>query len=275
MKLLRGFIAFIVGFLILYFLNQRQISQYQINRVRLETSKVTYPVKITQISDFHSNKSIDLDELVKDIKSFDPDFIAITGDIIDRNNTSLDVATDLLTRLADLNIEIFYVTGNHELDHNLYDNLVVKLRDLNIEYLDNNYKSIRANNENINVIGLSYVQTTRKSTEVEAYKKLINRIENDNLTILLRHSPAYLEDLLESKESFVLAGHTHGGQVRLPLIGSIFSSGQGFFPKLDKGIYQVKEAQVHVDSGLGNTFLPIRLLNPVQISNISILPKTD
>ncbi|MCF6465949.1 phosphoesterase, partial [Clostridium sp. Cult2] len=65
---------------------------------------------------------------------------------------------------------------------------------------------------------------------------------------------------------------THGGQVRLPIIGAIISPGQGLFPKFDKGVFKINKTILYIDSGLGNSILPIRFFNRVQISNITINP---
>lgn len=69
---------------------------------------------------------------------------------------------------------------------------------------------------------------------------------------------------------FIFSGHTHGGQVRLPLIGALISPGEGFFPNYDSGEFPYKNGIIYVDSGSGNTFLPLRFLNPIGFSNITI-----
>lgn len=69
----------------------------------------------------------------------------------------------------------------------------------------------------------------------------------------------------------ILSGHTHGGQVRIPFIGALVAPDQGFFPKLEKGIYEFGTNQfLYIDSGLGTSVAPIRFLNQSQLSVIKI-----
>ena len=58
--------------------------------------------------------------------------------------------------------------------------------------------------------------------------------------------------------------------MRFPIIGSLISPGEGFLPDFDKGVYPFRNGIIYVDSGLGNTFLPLRFLNPIGYSNIEI-----
>jgi predicted MPP superfamily phosphohydrolase len=69
----------------------------------------------------------------------------------------------------------------------------------------------------------------------------------------------------------ILSGHTHGGQVRFPLIGALVVPDQGFFPKFDKGAFNLGgNRHLYIDSGLGTSRLPVRFLNQSQISLIKI-----
>ncbi len=59
--------------------------------------------------------------------------------------------------------------------------------------------------------------------------------------------------------------------MRLPFIGAIIAPGQGYFPKYDKGIFELGNNTIlYIDSGLGNSVFPIRAFNRIQISNITI-----
>lgn len=70
----------------------------------------------------------------------------------------------------------------------------------------------------------------------------------------------------------ILSGHTHGGQVRLPLVGTVIAPGEGLFPKFDKGMFNLNNGSLlYIDSGVGTSKLPIRLLNRSQMSLIKIV----
>jgi len=57
-----------------------QISNFKINRVELQTENLDKEIRITQITDFHSNDRVDLGGIIESVRLFDPHFIALTGD---------------------------------------------------------------------------------------------------------------------------------------------------------------------------------------------------
>lgn len=63
-----------------------------------------------------------------------------------------------------------------------------------------------------------------------------------------------------------MCGHTHGGQIRLPLIGALYQPGGDWFPKVSKGAYTDGDATLFVDSGVGVTGPPLRLFNQSQVT---------
>ena len=70
----------------------------------------------------------------------------------------------------------------------------------------------------------------------------------------------------------VLTKSLKGMKLGMPnsILGALVSPGEGFFPSFDKGVYPYKNGIIYVDSGLGNTFLPLRFLNKIGYSNIEI-----
>ena len=69
----------------------------------------------------------------------------------------------------------------------------------------------------------------------------------------------------------VLAGHTHGGQIRLPFIGGLVAPDQGFFPKYTDGFYTVEDTTMIVSRGLGNSIIPIRTFNRPELVVIKLV----
>ena len=100
---------------------------------------------------------------------------------------------------------------------------------------------------------------------------LYENISEKEYNLLLSHSPNKPINYLNKNIDLILSGHTHGGQVRIPIIGGVLAPGQGLFPKYDKGLYKIGNTSLYIDSGLGNSLLPIRMFNRVQISNIEVL----
>lgn len=169
-----------------------------------------------------------------------------------------------MKRAKSINSNVFFVPGNHEDRNPLYPKLSLKIRSLGITILNNRSTTIGINQEQVNISGVEF------QVSQEEYNKVLKDINSDNFTILLSHTPNKPMEYLTGEEDLILSGHTHGGQVRLPLIGPVIAPGQGLFPKFDKGILMLKNATLYIDSGLGNRLLPVRLFNRVQISNIMV-----
>ena len=68
----------------------------------------------------------------------------------------------------------------------------------------------------------------------------------------------------------VLAGHAHGGQVRLPFIGGLIAPGQGLFPEYDAGCYAIEDMKMIVSRGIGNSVIPLRINNRPEIVVIDL-----
>lgn len=255
----------VVLVLVLLIYNYIQISKFQINNVRLHSDKVTSQVKITQITDFHSNENINLDKLLEDIKGFKPDLILLTGDIIDKGTDDFDLVFKLLEGLKRITENVYFVSGNHETNNRLEDEFYAGLEDLGVSILDNKIERIRINDDSINLLGLPFY--ANKSD----FDSLYDKMSHEEYNLLLSHSPNKPIEYLNEDIDLILSGHTHGGQVRLPIIGSVIAPGQGWFPKYDKGLFSLGDTYLYIDSGLGNSVLPIRMFNRVQLSNIEIL----
>ena len=267
MKLVRKILIFIIIIIIAYLYNRNQIKNFKVIDLKLSSKKIVNTMRITQISDFHSNDRINLQKLGDEIQQFNPHFIVLTGDTIDRNDDNLHTSIQLIETLNSLNTPIYFIMGNHEWDNILYEDLKTEMLSRNVIVLEDNSSTIEIDGNMVNIIGL------RDSPEIELdfnYQVITNNLNLDYYNLLLIHSPNSVAKLVRASEDLILSGHTHGGQIRFPLLGPIIAPGQGFFPELDKGLYEINNSTLYIDSGLGNSFMTIRLLNPVQFTNITI-----
>ena len=81
--------------------------------------------------------------------------------------------------------------------------------------------------------------------------ELISPKKGDDFTILLTHNPIYFETYMEWGADLTLAGHIHGGMIRLPIVGGVFSPDKTFFPLYDKGNYPLESKKMIVSVGIG------------------------
>lgn len=263
MKILLAAVVFLIA---LFIYNYIQISKFYVNQPTFHSSKLNEDLKITQITDFHGNTLIDKEKLMKEVKEFNPHIIVFTGDMIDFKTDDIEGTLDLIQRMYEINNNTFFIIGNHELRNKKGHEFISGLESIGVTVLDNEEKIMKINEEEINIIGLSFFATK------DDYESTIEGINENNFILLLSHSPNRPMSYLSGIEDLILSGHTHGGQVRLPIIGPIIAPGQGLFPEYDKGSFELGNTILYIDSGLGNSLFPIRFFNRVQISNITIKP---
>lgn len=229
-------------------------------RIGLFSDKVKDPIKITHISDFHSNVVENLDELLGKIRDFNPDLIFLTGDMIDYpTKEKIERTMYFLQRLNELGIKTYYVSGNHEEVSRDSEVFYEKIKNLGITKLDNDGEFVEIGDNKIYIYGITYW-----GSNFDNFKP------DQSLNLVLAHFSKKVRDNYRKDIDFIFSGHTHGGQVRAPFIGALVAPGEGYFPDFDRGIFDFENSKIYVESGLGNTFLPLRFLNPISYSNITI-----
>ncbi|UPA31286.1 metallophosphoesterase [Terrisporobacter glycolicus] len=240
--------------------------------------------KILQISDLHSKEfGTNNEKLINSIKEINPDLILVTGDMFTVSDISIDmneeelVSYQLLSKLA-TNYKIVYVSGNHEegkdiiyngddyrtrdrSKNNAYNRYRSKLESLGVTFVENS--SLQYYNDFINIYGVYF-----DSMEKNEYYQSIN-LDKTKFNIMLCHDPKYFDTFANMGFDLVLSGHVHGGIIRIPLVGGLFSPDRTFFPKYDKGIYKINNSYMNVSTGLGDSILK-RVFNPPEI-NVIIL----
>lgn len=253
----------IVTGLLIY--NNDQTSNFKTNRLHIPSTKVDGDIRIAQVTDFHSNHRIDLDRLRNEIRDFRPHLIALTGDLVDHKTEDLATALKLVDTLQSFGVPIYFVEGNHDIVNRHRKELLRELADREIVVLNNSHREILIDNQPIDIYGAEFY------IEEYNYQSMLRNLKSDRLNILLSHSPVKPSWYADGKVDLILSGHTHGGQVRLPFVGGVVSPGQGIFPELDKGLVELPEGtMLYIDSGLGNSVLPIRFMNQVQITMITL-----
>ena len=237
--------------------------------ININTDKIPldHRLKILQISDYHDSPSIDIKERVLSIlKAERPDLVVITGDLLDERRTvSLKNIDLLVTEMAEINNDIYFVTGNHEWGNRNKNTLIKRLNNLGIRVLNNSSTVFEKENIQCNIVGIDDFYTHHSDL-----RKAFDGVDKSLYTILLSHAPdvAWRE---KPPVDIILSGHTHGGQIRFPLLGAIIAPGQGLMPRYDKGLFHMdNKFFLYIDSGLGTSRIPVRFLNRSQISVITI-----
>lgn len=227
-------------------------------------------VTLLQISDFHGSSSENMvQRLVKAAENVGPDVVVVTGDLVDRSTVDFGNVYALVRKLHSICPNIFFVSGNHEWSNDHRKELFEKLSDLGVVILNNKGTAFNSRGVDINLCGVDDAYRHRDNIA-----KAMKGVNSRKFTILLSHSPRIRDRLGQYSPDMILCGHTHGGQVRLPVIGAVIAPGEGLLPAYDKGMFKLNNgSKLYIDSGVGTSKLPLRFLNRSQVSVIRITGK--
>jgi len=207
---------------------------------------------------------------VDTILKLNPDLVFIDGDHIDNSGSNLNELSflDPFKELA-ASIPTYAVHGNHEYGigspdpkHYTEDKSLETRRymeKLGIRYLVNEL-------EEVNVASSSFYLYGQDSwwSGNANWHALENRTK-DLDTIVLSHNPLAAREVQEKNIDFIMFGHTHGGQIRLPFIGPILRVDYSFPESWDKGWFTVGNTKAYTTSGMGESVTRARLFNIPEI----------
>lgn len=104
-------------------------------------------------------------------------------------------------------------------------------------------------------------------------KKRLGKIDNREYNILLVHTPFFFDGYSKWGADLVLAGHVHGGIIRLPIKGGLLSPNREFFPKYDLGEYNMGKSTMILSKGLGGSKVLPRVNCKPEIVEITLKSK--
>ena len=195
-----------------------------------------------------------------------PDVILLLGDFIGerfnwkRKNASPEAIAAILKELKSAR-GVFAVLGNHDWWHG-GDAVRKALEDVGIKVLENESAELSVNGKKLNLIGLPDRITRGRMLNTGGLPDAALP------AIVLSHNPDYFEELKLPYE-FMLAGHTHGGQVQLPWIGALIVPSK-YGAKYASGFFEDGGRKLFVTRGTGTSIIKARFLCPPEIAVITI-----
>lgn len=232
--------------------------------------------KIVQLSDAHSEITPGLVNAIEEEK---PDLIVCTGDMTDDDGNSFFPTIHLIKNITDI-APVFMVTGNHDVARSDFSELEKELSKIGAEFLRNERIVLQRDDEYIALSGIDDPAALNEKTineRVRSSAKELGRF--DGYEILLFHRANLFELLDGYGFNLVLAGHMHGGQIRLPKIGGMVSpktsilSDKMLRPKYFAGAYTYSDMTMLVSRGLGNPMLLPRIFNRPELLSITLRSK--
>ena len=257
-----------------------ELERHALTTVRQTVSVKNLPTafhgfKIAQLSDFHYR---DFDEpyfvehAVRQVNLLKPDLVALTGDFItasrvpgSRRTPGAD-ADECASILAGIRCPLRFSTlGNHDMIQPV--DVLQALRIHGLNPLNNEHEPIDVRGDRLWIAGLADAYF-----DIPNLAATIPKRKPSEPLILLGHEPDFADTVSQyAPVDLMLAGHTHGGQVRLPMMPPLFLPGMGV--KYVHGMFRLRgNTQLYVNRGLGTMHLPFRLNCPPELTLLTLQP---
>lgn len=224
-------------------------------------------ISVLFFSDAHYNKFMDKERfsaVVTRINQLDPDIVIFGGDLFDHPSVeypTTEIQNELMTLLASIQAPLgkYAVFGNHDLESPRTKQMVANvLQGGGFDLLVNqNIPIYNKDSAYIRLVGLdSQLLGTPDTTA--AYQG----VNEGEFILTLSHTPDIIDDLPTSTR-WVLSGHSHGGQIRIPVFNELYTV--PYARKYVSGEHMVNGIRLNISNGIGTTRWDIRLMADPQI----------
>lgn len=253
---------------------------------QIVSPKICREKKLVFITDVHDKEFGPANErLLKAVAECEPDGILIGGDLMvaKAGKGSLEASFRLLEGLAGIG-PVFYSLGNHEarLDQeretygDRYDRLLKRAEELGVCLLIDRTVPLGE----VDITGVDLPRSFYKKLFLERPVKMpaaylarkLGTPDRNRFQILLIHSPLYFERCRQWGADLTLAGHFHGGTIRIPGLGGLMTPQYQFFVPWCAGSFEKDGKRMLVGRGLGTHSIDIRLNDLPQVLVVRLLP---
>ena len=233
-------------------------------------------LKIVHISDVHYLRTVKKNELINIVEKtnkLNPDIVVITGDLLDKDMKLNEKSTNtIIEELSKINATMgkYAITGNHDVVHEEWESIINNSGFIN---LNESYDTIsNTNNDIIFIGGVSSSINDKKTkfddkinTVLNKLNEEINNNQDKNIyKILLMHEPDYVKNFDYKQFNLILSGHSHNGQINIPIIKNFFLPKGA--RKYYKDYYKLNDTDLFISSGIGTSKINFRLFNKPSIN---------
>ncbi|MEG1570908.1 MAG: metallophosphoesterase [Clostridia bacterium] len=217
----------------------------------IHTGKLSHAVKLAVVSDLHDEPFEDLFPMMEGA-----DALLVPGDVANRYLQATRNGVRFLAEAAK-RLPTFYSVGNHETKLTQYRALMKEIKQTGAEVLINRYVRFGE----LWIGGWYLPQIVGVPDMLEAFEQL------EGCKVLLCHKPNHYMDYVRERDiDLVVAGHAHGGQIRMGQQG-LYAPGQGFFPKYTRGVV---DGRMVISAGVSNPSHFPRWGNPCEMLMITL-----
>jgi predicted MPP superfamily phosphohydrolase len=243
---------------------------YAYERHELEVTRATLPVaalppalaglRIGLLTDLHRSLFVSHDDVsraVTTVMNEKPDLIVLGGDYVTWGDRAyVRPVAEALDPLSAPH-GVYGILGNHDDDHDM----PAALSRTGVQILKDARTRLTIRNETVDLVGIRF--WTKRQFDIAALTR-----GSAPFTILLAHDPRRFTEAAALNLPLILSGHTHGGQIVLPLIGAVAAQK---FPVV-AGIGRRDRTTLFVSRGVGTIYVPVRINCPPEVALLTLQP---
>lgn len=223
-------------------------------------------LRIVQLTDIHLSPFLSAREVERAVAMANETrahIALVTGDLITNIGDPLDHCLELLSRLR-ADAGIFGCMGNHEIVAESERYTQVQGARLGMRFLRQQSVLLPFGNALLNLAGVDYQRYN------ERYLRRAERLVAPGaFNVLLSHNPDVFPVAVKKGFPLTIAGHTHGGQVRIEILGQDLNVARFYTPYVD-GLYRMDNAAIFVSRGIGTIGLPTRIGAPPEVALLKL-----
>ena len=217
-------------------------------------------LRIGLITDIHRSRFVSHDDVARAVASLmleKPDLIVLGGDYVTWGDRAYVVPSAQALAPLSAQFGVFAILGNHDDDHDM----PAALGKNGVQVLKDARTRLTIRNETVELVGIRF--WTKRRSDIAALTR-----SAAPMTILLAHDPRRLVEAAALGFPLVLSGHTHGGQVVLPLLGAVAAAK---FPVV-AGVGRRNRTALFVSRGVGTIYVPVRINCPPEVALLTLQP---
>jgi uncharacterized protein len=248
--------------------------QLTVGRIQVPLPGLSHPVRIVQLSDIHVERNTHREQVLPGlVESLHPDMIVLTGDYLNLSYLHDDrAAGDLRQLLGQLHAPLGIYAVNGTVEHS--QEMESYLAGLDIHPLEDEVVRIPAFGDHFVMLGVNDVEFNYDQARL---KLLMQQVKLDDFSLLLYHKPDLAYVARDLGVNLYLAGHTHGGQIRLPFYGAMVTNSH-YGKTFEMGLYHLDQTTLYVSRGLGlegGSAPRARFLCPPEVVVVDLVPASN
>lgn len=228
--------------------------------------------KIVHISDVHYGRTVgneDLDKLVSEVNLLKPDLVVLTGDLIDKDTIlTTETISEIENNLKNIKATVgkYAISGEDDTNFNEWE---IIINNSGFKNLNDSYELIYSNGYSPILLAGIKTNSISPDTLTERYQAIEEYLNSDEYLnniykILIMHEPDFIDNINYSYFNLILAGHSHKGQINIPLFGPINTLEHS--KKYYDEYYKLGNSDFYISSGIGTSDYSFRFCNKPSIN---------